>query len=354
MALTNEEREEWKAKINWEKTNIPDPWDNFARDWLFPKAGDSAPDELLTFGDAPDNVRDDDVLARFAVEKSSDNLYNCSDRLRNDADFAKMAIETDPYKDSQDCCTLRHCSKHLRDSDAFVRFAVETSRFSFEHCSERMRDDYAFARFALEKSCSTFSHCSDRLRNDADFSKMAIEKCPYNFRYCSDRLRDDNAFARFALEKSELIDDEGAFMYVEIENFVYCSDRLKADPLTQAYKDLVEAEWNRKYPDLTAFPKTIQDAWNIHTPLLSTGKNDKEARSIFVVLAKSAIEAEARRQQSPSDQVHDTDPVGIDAEDLLPELADISIDPYANHPARALKPPSDDDGPDHDLHRGPR
>ena len=307
MALTNEEREEWKVKIDWEKMVIRnDPWSKAYL--LF----DDAPDDFSSFADAPDNVRDDDVLARFAVEKSSDNFYNCSERMRND--------------------------------DAFARFALEKFCSTFGHCSDRL---------------STFSHCSDRLRNDVDFAKMAIEKGTYNFRYCSISLRDDDAFARFALEKSDLDleggDPEDFPLEAELQNFAHCSERLQADPIIQAYKTLVEVERKGQQPDLTAFPQPIQDAWHVQTHMLSSGNNDAEARSIFVVFAKSAMEAEARRaQRSPSEPDPAPLGTGLSPEDLLPELADLSIDPYANHPAHAIKPASNDDGPGHDLHRGPR
>jgi hypothetical protein len=243
-------------------------------------------------------------------------------------------IEKDPSN-------FKFCSERIHHYDDLARFAIEKDPNNFKFCSDRLSDDTDLARCAVEKDPSIFYHCSERIRHDDDLARRAVEKDPLNFRYCSGRLRDDTDLARLAIEKKSI-------------NFYNCSERLQADPLMQAYKTLVEAEENNEHPDLSECPKPIQDAWNIQTPFLCSGENNAESRQVFVILARGAMDAEARRQQSPTNQALDTAPGGIDDEDMLPELAAFDADHYADHPAHALKPPSDDDGPDHDLHRGPR
>jgi hypothetical protein len=201
--------------------------------------------------------------------------------------------------------------------------------------------DVDFMSHVIEQGPGVFQDLSDRSRDDDGIARLALKQNHRNFELCSDRLRDDDNFARFAVEEYPYDD----------KIFGHCSERLQADPLMQAYMAIVEAEVNREKPDLTAFPQPIQDAWNIQTPFLSTGNNDKEARELFVGLARGAMEAEARRSQSPSDQVQDAAPLGsgVSAGDL-----DLDINPYASHTERTLKPANDVDGPEHDLHRGPR
>jgi hypothetical protein len=334
MALTNEEREEWKAKIA-----ASEAFEHVPEVSMHAACALDEPSEVLKH--APDDVCDDDEIARFAIEKDPRNFRLCSDRLRDNIDLARIVVEKEPSY-------FERCSDRLQDDDFFARFAVEKEPRNFRLCSDRLRDNIDLARIVVEKDQFFFYCCSDRLHDNIDLVRSAVEKYPSNFDCCSSRLRDDDEFARFAVEKDPY-------------NFQRCSDRLQADPIMQAYKTLVEAE-RKKQPNLSAFPKPIRDAWNIQTPMLSSGSNDQEARNIFACLAKPAMEAEARRSQpSASDQVQNAAPLGsgVSAEDLLPELAafdiDPNADPYANHPARALKPASnDDDGLDHDLRRGPR
>jgi hypothetical protein len=59
------------------------------------------------------------------VEQCSYNFSNCSDRLRDAADFAKMAIEM--ANENGSSIPFEHCSDRLRDDEVFARLALDSA-----------------------------------------------------------------------------------------------------------------------------------------------------------------------------------------------------------------------------------
>lgn len=120
--------------------------------------------------------------------------------------------------------------------------------------------------------------CSLYLRDRAGFAGWAVEKFPQNYKECSDRLRDDIDFSMWAIE---------LFPW----NLDFCSDRLKNNPLLNAYKELVMADFERRpvAGDCFSvsenyhfsFSEDLQTARDIAS-MLFVGENNYESRVAFV------------------------------------------------------------------------
>ncbi len=129
-----------------------------------------------------ERLRDDDTLAHIAFVLDAGNFAYCSARLRDNDVLAHKAVEAGhDYRDSQE-------------------IAISPDDFAyFKHCSERLRDDYEFALFAVNANPVSFAYCTERLRDDEELACISVGYDPINFPHCSERLRADPVLLGLAM-----------------------------------------------------------------------------------------------------------------------------------------------------------
>jgi len=138
-------------------------------------------------------------------------LQNASERLKDDRELVKMAV--DKFHEA-----LQYASERLRDDREIVKLASGKHWRGFQYASERLKDDRGMVKFAVTKGRDGLglAYASENLKDDEEIVKMAIRKCPYALRYASERLRDDREIVKIALRKQTYC-------------FNYASQRLQDD-----------------------------------------------------------------------------------------------------------------------------
>eukprot|EP00930_Biecheleria_cincta_P103309 TRINITY_DN9526_c0_g1_i1.p1 TRINITY_DN9526_c0_g1~~TRINITY_DN9526_c0_g1_i1.p1 ORF type:complete len:496 (+),score=102.11 TRINITY_DN9526_c0_g1_i1:59-1546(+) len=142
-------------------------------------------------------LRDDKEFVMDAFKASSSqycpDCRTLSDRLRNDLDVMKLAVENNSMN-------MRDASDSLKDSDALILHCVSIPDMpghvrgdAIQFCSDRIRGDKALALEVCKKSASAFKHLNKELLDEPELLKLALAQDPWAIEKVSDRLRNDEA-----------------------------------------------------------------------------------------------------------------------------------------------------------------
>ena len=153
------------------------------------RGGSETPEHRLP---APLADTDEVAQALMAVNQNGLNLYNASDKIKDDAEVVKAAVKENVH-------AFEYASARLKDHRNFVLELVNTPG--------NYDDSLAIALY----------YASDKIKDDAEVVKAAVKENVHAFEYASARLKDDKTFV---LE----------LMNQNVEAFDYASDNLKNDP----------------------------------------------------------------------------------------------------------------------------
>ena len=126
-------------------------------------------------------LRDDREYVKRWCEKGTGVIY-ASDRLKNDLELCRMAIENR--------ASLKSMGEAVKDDYDTVHLAVERNRFNLEYASERLRNDPVIVLTALNghfpymenwvgpeyfgfiQPVDLYEYIGDELKRDSDFAKI--------------------------------------------------------------------------------------------------------------------------------------------------------------------------------------
>lgn len=182
---------------------------------------------LNRFSGFPDEIKDNEEIAKLAIKHNTYNIRDVSPRLRKDPKFnlfllkeikKDAAEKSNPDKwDMLDydeaILRLEDIHKPLLENRNFALLVVKKFSPVFKYISEKLRGDKEIARLALENA-GNFKHLPDELKNDPELLKEATYKNEWLYRHLPPELRDDEKLAEFVFRKSAL-------------NYKYFSERLK-------------------------------------------------------------------------------------------------------------------------------
>mmetsp|Transcript_6962 Transcript_6962/g.13805 ORF Transcript_6962/g.13805 Transcript_6962/m.13805 type:complete len:390 (-) Transcript_6962:139-1308(-) len=142
-------------------------------------------------------LRDDKDFVVEVLKASSKGYYpDCkklSDRLRNDLDVMKLAVEMDPW-------SMRDAGNELKDNEALILHCVSIPDApgcvrgeKIQFCSDRIRGDRAIALEVCKKSPFAFQKLSKELQDDVELLKIAVKEDTYAIERASDRITNDPA-----------------------------------------------------------------------------------------------------------------------------------------------------------------
>ncbi|MCR5348004.1 MAG: DUF4116 domain-containing protein [Bacilli bacterium] len=138
--------------------------------------------EGYRFGDASPRLRDNRELAMIAVTKRPWMFHRASERLRDDKELALIAVADKMGFPHTDGCLLHYCSPRLQDDDEVVRLAVSTNcGLSLCWASPRLQDDKELALIAV----------GQKREMSIDFLLSKPNEAQFAYKYVSPRLRQD-------------------------------------------------------------------------------------------------------------------------------------------------------------------
>lgn len=144
---------------------------------------------------------DHDVIVA-ALTNDGEAIEYVNEKLRNNIDYIKLALNN-MYSE-----TLKMpCMAEYRDDEELVKIALEANGCHIKYASDRLKDDFEMAKFAIQHQKDwypecTVCHLSERLKDNVDLAIVDIKEghgCIDSF---SDKVRDNNKVA-MALMKSE-------------------------------------------------------------------------------------------------------------------------------------------------------
>ena len=157
---------------------------------------------------------DKDFIMSAVREKGADVFYHLKEQWKDDEDVARLAIEAS-------ATSFRGCSATLRDNRAFVLFAIQKGaklhdaspalQSDAEMCRaagqdihlhfapQALRDDFEFVKKAVSTQGSDLQYASPALQDSYDIVLAAVRHSGEGFLYASPRLRKCEELAREAL-----------------------------------------------------------------------------------------------------------------------------------------------------------
>lgn len=106
--------------------------------------------------------RDDKNFVIEAVKVNGASLVFASERLRNDAEVAKIAIENDMN-------AFQYASENLRSNKDLVLHTVRMWGTPLEYASEELRNDKQVVVAAIKARASSIQFASNALKSDKFF-----------------------------------------------------------------------------------------------------------------------------------------------------------------------------------------
>lgn len=149
----------------------------------------------------PEFNADPEVIAA-ALTNDGKAIEYVNKNLQDNMDYIKLALNNE-YSE-----TLKMpCMAKYRDDEELVRIALEANGCHIKYASERLKDDFEMAKFAIQHQKDWYPECtvcnlSERLKDNVDLAIVDINEghgCIDSF---SDKVRDNNKVA-MALMKSE-------------------------------------------------------------------------------------------------------------------------------------------------------
>jgi hypothetical protein len=176
------------------------------------------------FAEFPEWVRDDEEIARLAVQISTGALDGVSARLRSQRDFVLWAfshnyVTLDIVADEalkNDLAILKLAVKSRAQNYGLIPEAWRTnqevieillagnlsSSLCFDCLPPEYRDNREIALKALNDDAGCFQHVSERLRDDKELALIAVGTRGMFFEYVSARLKDDKDVVLAALNEA--------------------------------------------------------------------------------------------------------------------------------------------------------
>ncbi|HZJ89646.1 MAG TPA: DUF4116 domain-containing protein [Bacilli bacterium] len=189
---------------------------------------------------ASKRLRDDEEVVLCAIENTNFAFSAVSDRLKNEAHIALLAVKKWPRN-------LQYASFALRDNKAFAEKMLAFSHHVYYALSPRLQADETIMRLTLNQvdyllpsSFIAYDKLPEHLQKDRDFMLLFITKIPANYPVIREEFKNDRAFAKaYAAEfryRSKPLPDQ--FMRdKEIALLIVKSDGLALEHLAETFSD---------------------------------------------------------------------------------------------------------------------
>lgn len=154
----------------------------------------------ICFSELPESMRANKDLLLMAISGTHEGflIHYASEELQNNEELAIIALEN--HIDCDEHVLIHNFSKTVRDNQNFAKRAIELQPFNIEYVSDRLKDDEELIRTAISKHTHTLYYASPRLKDNEDIVLTAIEKNGWALEFASDRLKDDERIVLEALK----------------------------------------------------------------------------------------------------------------------------------------------------------
>lgn len=176
------------AISNWNKilTNkIRHAWDNFRDDKQFVLEIMSVDNCSKYFAHLTNDFKCDEDICKKAIEYDVFSYKHCCDEIKSDKDFCLFTIEN--HKNG--LLPFSHFPLNIRDDDDICIKALQVNGTTIELCSERVKNNRSFAKIAIKQNPSALKYCSEKIKQDVDICLSAIKRDKYSFYHCNDKLK---------------------------------------------------------------------------------------------------------------------------------------------------------------------
>ena len=173
------------------------------------------------FGYIPENWRTNKELIELVLagEVSSSSFKHFPIEYRDNEEIAKKAV-------NDDAGCFQYLSERLRDNTDLALSAMKKRGIYLEYASLRLRDDKEFVKIALQNDTwSTLRSVSENLKNDIDIVLAYVAKDNRTLADFSDTFKDNERVVKECMKerKSDWSDD----MYIQGAAYEFFSDRFK-------------------------------------------------------------------------------------------------------------------------------
>lgn len=141
-----------------------------------------------------DGYRNDDDIARTALDNGISNYKYIGEELKNNLEFAKEQIQwrAEVYK---------YLPAKLKNNDEIIGLTLSKKGEVLKHMSDRVKDDKEFVLKAVKNTGSAIEYASEKLRNDKDVASVAINQHPDWYKYCGEKIKEDKEILHNLLTK---------------------------------------------------------------------------------------------------------------------------------------------------------
>lgn len=160
---------------------------------------------------ASTRLKDIDTIVQLAITKSGSMIQVASTRLQDDYDTVMMAVAN--KKDGD--CGLPYASLRLRGNRSIVQAAVASDGLQLQYASSQLEGDREIALIAVRQNGISLRFATN-WKDDHQVVLAAVSSAGIALRYASTRLQDDDELVRIATIQTRNV-------------FYYLGDRFRGD-----------------------------------------------------------------------------------------------------------------------------
>ncbi len=232
---------------------------------------------------------DSSYLARRAVAIDGMLLKNASQKLQNDKDTVRLAVESNfhslqfaskklQHDEELQClqlqkrqleqpfpCLLKDTTESMKDSKNFVMEMISAQTQNLQFASDRLKGDKDVVLAAVKKDGHSIVYANDCLKNDKHIVFSALGNSPNAFKLLPQHVKNDKEVVLFTLETNHWLfaelseemknDKEVVFCALKMDSnlFVELSEKMKRD------KEVVLFALKMDCKLFSALPKEMKD-----------------------------------------------------------------------------------------------
>lgn len=135
-----------------------------------------------------ERLKNDADVAFVALGVHTNYLYFCGELLRNDKSFILTILESIGNTPGITIPDITLISEQLRDDKDVAIAFVSKNGYLLKNISQRLQKDYDVVLATLKNDITVFSSIDNLLFNDIDFFKMASKEVPVSLKYFGERV----------------------------------------------------------------------------------------------------------------------------------------------------------------------
>eukprot|EP00930_Biecheleria_cincta_P081425 TRINITY_DN7036_c1_g1_i1.p1 TRINITY_DN7036_c1_g1~~TRINITY_DN7036_c1_g1_i1.p1 ORF type:complete len:544 (-),score=133.56 TRINITY_DN7036_c1_g1_i1:743-2374(-) len=192
------------------------------------------------------------------------NIAKLSDRLRNDLDVMKAAVEKNSW-------AMRDAGQELQDNENLIFHCVSVPDApgnvrgdKIQFCSDRIRGDKTIAMEVLKKSGYAFSRLSEDLKDDPEVLKLALMTGNlYALQDASDRIKNDEVIMLDMLSAEETLPSKVFYGMVSTQAAQNAAEKASPEVAAEASKRREQAEKQRRIREEKESKKAAPGAFKV-------------------------------------------------------------------------------------------